>query len=224
MAEQTLTRRAENKRTTAKISPLPRPRLNRFPAWLSGPALVLLIAVGGAVIGSLGSQVVARLSGPQKSRLAKGSIATDRLVEIDNAMQVRDFSTALLLADEALRTFPGDPQFQAKRKRAEDELQNRFRYQTFQLAVSRQNYQAALALFDEMPADSAYKFKATQELKAVREQFIAEQLQLAQTAARLQQCEETRTFATAVLSVDNTNRAALDLVSDCAARKAEGPR
>lgn len=224
MAEQTLTRRSESKRATMKITPLPPPRSGRLPAWLSGPVLVVLIAVGGAAIGSLGSQVVARLSGPSRGRTlsaSKGSAATERLMEIENAMQLRDFSTALLLADEALRQLPGDPQFLAKRKRAEDEIQNRFRYQTFQLAISRQNYQAALSLFDEIPPDSAYKFKATQELKAVREQFIAEQLQHAQTAARLVQCDEARAFATAVLSLDNTNRSALDLINDCTSRKGE---
>lgn len=232
MAEQTLTRRSESKRVTMKMTPLPPPRLgSRLPAWLSGPALVALIAVGGAIIGSIGSQVVARLTqGPDKGSdkarrggIAKGTAATERIVEIEAALQGRDFASALLLAEEGMRYFPGEPQFQAKRKRADEEIQNRFRYQTFQLAISRQNYQAALALFDELPVDSSYKFKATQELKAVREQYIAEQLHLAQAAARLSQCDEARAFATSVLSLDNTNRPALSLISDCTRKSDAAP-
>lgn len=193
---------------------------------VSGGVLTLLIALGGAVLGSLGSQVVAFLTAERSAPagtpgraatglLSKAPTAGERLFEVDQALQTGEFGTALLLAEEGQRLFPGDPRFSGKQKRAEDEIQNRFRYQTMQAAIARLNFAAAVALFDEIPGDSAFKSKATGELASAREQYIAEQLRDGQAAVKLALCDEAKMSARAVLTLDSENAAARGLLAEC---------
>ena len=102
-----------------------------------------------------------------------------------------------------------------KRQRAEEEIQNRFRYQTLQTALTRQNFSAAMALFDEIQAASIFKFKAKEDLGSAREQYIAEQLRDGQVAAKLALRAEAKTSAQAVLTLDSSNAAARTLLADC---------
>lgn len=195
---------------------------------VSGGTLTILIALGGAVLGSLGSQVVAFFtSAAERSSnsavqgravsglLSKGATAPDRLLEIDQLLQSRDFGTALLFCEEGLRLYPGDTRFNAKRQRAEEEIQNRFRYQSMQSAIGRLNFAAAMALYEEISADSTFKLKATQELGSARDQYIAEQLRDGEAAAKLAQCSEAKACAQAVLNLDKDNAAARTLVAEC---------
>jgi hypothetical protein len=231
-ADKPLPKHLDQQRHTTKIARLPKAV---FGVKLSGGVLTVIIALGGAVLGSLGSQIVAYLtvdrqanstSGvgpggagtaghPVSGLLSKAGAAADRLQEIEQALQNRDFGTALLLSEEGLRLYPGDTQFNAKRQRAEDEIQNRFRYQTLQSAITRQNFVAALALYDEIPAESSFKLKATEDLGTAREQYIAEQLRDAQTAAKLAQCSEAKASAQAVLAVDSNNSPAKIVLAEC---------
>src|SRR3569832_1709755 len=99
MAEQLLSRRPENNRTTRKVEPISlRPR---SAPWYQRILLLAVIAVGGALVGHLGSQLMARLLSdrpPASALLGSGrsgviaslSAATsesDRLIEIDLHMQ-----------------------------------------------------------------------------------------------------------------------------------------
>lgn len=236
MAEQLLSRRPEKVRATTKVEPVP---LRGMQSWTSRPVMLVAVAVAGAVLGHLLSQIAAHwladrpttpsalrplaAHGERGAPLSVASSAADRMMEIERALDSRDFTLALLLTEEALLAFPGDTQFLAKRQRAEDELHNRFRYQTFQGAVSRQNYAAAMALFNEIPADSVMKFKATQDLRPVRDQYITEQLAAAQAAAKLGQCTEARTYAQAVLNLDSGNQDALTLSNQCGNNKPPPP-
>ena len=222
-ADKPLPKRADQQRNTTKVEPLPRP--GRFNLKVSGGVLTLLIALGGAVLGSLGSQVVAFLTAERTPSGTAGSAATgllsklttagERLFEIDQALQAGEFGTALLFAEEGQRIFPGDPRFAGKQKRAEDEIQNRFRYQTMQAAIARLNFAAAMALFEEIPADSAFKGRASQDLGKAREQYIAEQLRDGQAAAKLALCDEAKSCAQAVLTVDSDNTTARSLIAEC---------
>lgn len=194
---------------------------------VSGGTLTILIALGGAVLGSLGSQVVAFFTSAERSSnsaiqgravsglLSKGATAPDRLLEIDQMLQSRDFGTALLFCEEGLRLYPGDTRFNAKRQRAEEEIQNRFRYQSMQSAIGRLNFAAAMALYEEISADSTFKLKATQELGSARDQYIAEQLRDGEAAVKLALCSEAKACAQAVLNLDKDNAAARTLVAEC---------
>jgi hypothetical protein len=233
MAEQLLSRRPENNRTTRKVEPIP---LHAPPSrWYQRILLLLVIAVGGALVGHLGSQLTSRLlsdrtvaqpalpHGGVSAALSEAATVSDRLLEIDQHMGNRDFGTALLLCDEALAFFPGDSQLQGRRQHAEDELHNRFRYQMFEQAAARRNYAAALALFNEIPADSLYKFRATQELPSVRSHLVGERLTAAQTAVKLGQCNEARVYAEGVLALDSSSSSARAVLAQCPAPQAAAP-
>lgn len=227
MADQLLSRRAESKRTTRKVEP--HIQREKGQPWYHRVLLLTVIAVGGAMVGHLGSQLTARLiagrstqrhpgggeAGAASGLLSMATSVSERLLEIDQHMSTRDFGTALLLCDEALALFPGDNQLQGRRQHAEDELHNRFRYQMFQQAAARRNYAAALALFNEIPADSLYKSRATQELPSVRSHLVGEWLSTAQLAARLGQCAEARAYAAGVLALDKASASAHAVMEQC---------
>jgi hypothetical protein len=223
MAEQLLKRRPEQLRATTKVTPIPAP-----PSfWSSRNLIFVVIALGGALAGHLLSQLIAFAmsdrplrrgvgkGGERGAMLSTAGSAAERLTEVERALQSREFGAALLLAEEALRLYPADQQLQAKRQRAEDEMQNRFRFETFELAVSRHNDGAAMALFAEIPADSAFKFRAAQAVRAVRERLLTADLKAAQSAAKLSQCAEARSYAQAALTLDSGNQVALTLLQEC---------
>lgn len=234
MAEQLLSRRPENNRTTRKVEPISlRPRGG---PWYQRILILVVIAGGGALVGHLGSQLMARLltgrqpgaglagNGARPGVVASLSAATtvsDRLIEIDQHMQNRDFGTALLLCDEALWLFPGEGQLLARRQHAEDELHNRFRYQMFQSAAAKRNYSAALALFNEIPAESMYKTRAMQELPSVRSHAVGDWLASAQMAVKLGQCAEARVYAQGVLSLDSGSVPAKAIMDQCPSPRPE---
>lgn len=230
MAEQLLTRRPENNRTTRKVEPIP---LNRTsPPWYQRAIMLVLIAGGGAVVGHLGSQLTARLlagrsvavpmarpGGSAPTLLSAAPTLSERLIEIDQHLSGRDFGTAFLLCDEALLLFPSENQVLVRRQRAEDELHNRFRYQMFEQAATRRNYTAAVALYNEIPTDSTYKLRAMQELPAIRSHIVGEKLSAAQTAARLGECNEARLYANGVLAIDGSSLAARAVLEQCPANR-----
>jgi hypothetical protein len=227
MAEQLLSRRPESNRTTRKVEPISLIRPN--PPWYQRVVMLILIAGGGAVVGHLGSQLTSRLlSGrsvtlPQRpggvapSLLSAAPSLSERLIEIDQHLSGRDFGTALLLCDEALTMFPSENQVLVRRQHAEDELHNRFRYQMFEQAATRRNYTAAVALYNEIPADSTYKLRAMQELPALRSHIVGEKLSSAQTAAKLGECSEARLYAGGVLAIDGASLAARAVLEQCPA-------
>lgn len=232
MAEQLLSRRPESNRTTRKVEPIPLNRTN--PPWYQRAVMLVLIAGGGAVVGHLGSQLTARLlsgrtaatavgtarpGGPVPTLLSAAPTLSERLIEIDQHLSGRDFGTAFLLCDEALLLFPSENQVLMRRQRAEDELHNRFRYQMFEQAATRRNYTAAVALYNEIPADSTYKLRAMQELPAIRSHIVGEKLSAAQTAARLGECSEARLYANGVLAIDGSSVAARAVLEQCPANR-----
>jgi hypothetical protein len=229
MPEQLLSRRPEGKRTTRKVEPIaahPTP-------WYQRALILIAIAAGGALLGNLGSQLTAYLlirpSGPAtgaangSTLLSNAPSLAARLNQIDQHLASRDFGTALLLCDEALAIYFSNSQVQIRRQRAEGELHNRFRYQMFEQAAARRNYAASLALWSEIPADSTYKVRATQELPTVRSHFVGERLSDAQTAQRLGQCNEARTYADSVLAIDRASVAARAVLDQCGAGGGSAP-
>lgn len=236
MAEQLLSRRPENNRTTRKVEPIP---LNQTsPPWYQRIVMLVLIAGGGAVVGHLGSQLTARLlsgrsagaitalqqrPGGAPALLSAATTLSERLIEIDQHLAGRDFGTAFLLCDEALLLFPSENQVLVRRQHAEDELHNRFRYQMFEQAASRRNYTAAVALYNEIPSDSTYKLRAMQELPAIRSHIVGEKLSAAQTAAKLGECGEARLYANGVLAIDGSSLAARAVLEQCPAKAGAAP-
>ena len=94
--------------------------------------LVLLgVAVGGALLGQLGSSLFTSVSsrggGGSASVLTRAGSLPERQAEIDALLGNRDYGAALLLIDEALLRFPGDAGLAAQKRRVEEEIKNRFR-------------------------------------------------------------------------------------------------
>jgi serine/threonine-protein kinase len=137
------------------------------------------------------------------------------LGEVDRALDVQDWRTAVLRADHALRAHPGHLAAQEKRRRAEAEMENQFRYESFRGAVERKNNEAAMALYAEIPDSSVYKEKAREQAQRVRGEYIAAKLVEARAARRLGLCAEVKRLAQAVLSLDSTQEEALALESKC---------
>jgi hypothetical protein len=219
MPEQLLNRRSEAPRVTLKVQ-----RLAHEPAsspWPKRLLLLLAVAVGGALLGQLGSALVSRLlsgnsSGGAGSTLTRAATLNERLGEIDALLMSRDSGSALVLIDDALTRFPSDPQLNALRRRAEEELKNRFRYQAFEQLLAKRNFGGALALFEELSADSPYRQRAAQELPALRSRHIAEQFEAGQMAAKLGQCPEVKLIAARIQAIEPSHSGARELIESCA--------
>jgi len=193
-------------------------------SWLRTGALVLAVAVGGAAVGSLGSHLLARLtiqhggSGNTNKApllLLKAETPAGRLAEIDQALNLQDASTAVILCDEALRGSPGDPQLTARRKRAEEELLDRFRLEMLDQAISRRNYAAASALAEELSAASPLRTQAAARVQTVLAPFLNDLLAEADRAAKLSLCTEARALLSQVLQLEPQNSRAQQILSAC---------
>lgn len=211
-------------RETEEVEAVLRPRPSGL-RMLRGVALVSLTLV-------LLTLVVARLlpsrSTPERSPVSavtpppQESIG-QMLGEVDRALDVQDWRTAVLRADHALRVHPGHLPAQEKRRRAEMEMENQFRYESFRGAVERKNNEAAMALYAEIPDTSVYKEKAREQAQRVRGEYIAAKLTEARAARRLGLCAEVKRLAQAVLSLDSTQEEALSLESKCGGEEQRAP-
>ncbi len=100
-------------------------------------------------------------------------------------------------------------------KRAE--LRDRARYDSFRTAVGRSNYEAAFALFAELPTDSIYYGKAHDEAQRARDLYLFAKLSEARTARRLGMCQQVSRLVTTILAIDATDEEARILDAKCSA-------
>ena len=193
-------------------------------SWLRTGVLVVAVAIGGAAIGSLGSQLLARLTVQSANRgtvpkapllLLKSNTAAGQLAEIDQALLIHDSATAIILCDEALRGSPGDPQLMARRKRAEEDQLDRFRLDMIEQAISRRNYAAATALAEEISAASPQRAQATTRIQDVLTPFLDGLLSEADRAAKLSLCNEARALLSQVLQLHPQNSRAQEILASC---------
>lgn len=187
-------------------------------------ALVVIVALGGAAVGSLGSQLLAKLTlrqngtataGKPRLALLKSDTLEGRLAEVDQALAQHDASMALLLCEEALRQHPSDPQLLSRRKRAEEEQLDRFRFEMLDQAISRRNFAAALALADEISAGSPLRTQAQARIESVLTPFIQSLLDEAERAVKLSLCSEARTILSQVLQLQPQNSRAQEILAAC---------
>ena len=217
MAEQLLTRRSEAPRVTLKVQRVANPTTGS--PWPRRLLLLLGVAVGGAILGQLGSALLSSMLQGRGSNgssiVTRAASLAERQAEIDAVLLSRDASAALLLIDDALAHFPNDPQLVALRRRTEEDVRNRFRYQAFEQMIAKRNFPAALALFDELGNDSPYRHRASQELPALRARYIADQMEAAQAAAKLGLCSEARQLAGRVQALEPAHSGARTLNESC---------
>ena len=197
---------------------------SRERSWLRTGSLVVAVALAGAAVGSIGSQLLARLTMQPSARgatskapllLLRATTATGQLAEIDKALVANDAATALILCDEALRGSPGDPQLMARRKRAEEAQLDRFRLEMIEQAISRRNYAAATALAEEITAGSPLRAQALVKIQAVLEPFLDSLLAEADRTAKLSLCHEARSQLVQVLQLSPQNGRAQAILAAC---------
>lgn len=186
--------------------------------------LVLAVALGGAAVGSLGSQLLARFTMRSNGQPAgnkppvlvlRAETAEGRLAEIDQALTQHDASLALILCDEALRQSPGDAQILSRRKRAEDTQLDRFRLEMIEQAISRRNFAAAVAIAEDISAGSPIRAQASLRIQRVLDPFLSGLLDEADRAAKLSLCPEVRTILSQVLQLEPQNSRAQEILSAC---------
>ncbi|MCS6912401.1 MAG: protein kinase [Myxococcales bacterium] len=197
-----------------------RPPQSRGLVW----SLILGIPLA-AVVGMLVPQwLLGSSSGVPKAASVPSPADAQRLLgEIDRALDVQDWRTAVLRADQVLRTYPGHTSAQDKRHRAERELQNQLRFDSFRAALERRNTEAALALFAEIPEDSVYKQRARSDVQALRAEYVQSKLAEAEAARRLGLCSEVQRLTQAVLAMEPANEEAMALESRCESRSEPEP-
>lgn len=193
-------------------------------SWLRTGSLVVAVALAGAAVGSIGSQLLARLTMQHPVRgathkapllILRSTTLAGQLAEIDKALLAYDAATALILCDEALRGSPGDPQLMARRKRAEEAQLDRFRLEMIEQAISRRNYAAATALAEEITAGSPLRAQAMLKIQTVLDPFLDSLLAEADRAAKLALCTEARALLVQVLQLSPQNSRAQAILAAC---------
>ena len=176
LAKTTGCDRHSDARTTSQ-SPIEAPRvtlkvqrLSQEPApspMAQAPSPPLGGGGGGALLGQLGSAVVSRmLGGGNTGGAAIPHHATTCRApgRIDALLVNHDAGAALVLIDDG-GALSQQPQLTGLRRRADDELKNRFRYQAFeQLASPNWLWRRDCALRRISP-DSSYRHRASRELR-----------------------------------------------------------
>lgn len=159
--------------------------------------LVLVVAVGGAALGSLGSHLLARfaLRKDQSERkapvlLLRANSLPQSLAEIDRALGEQDSAVALVLCEEALRLYPGEPQLLSRRKRSAEVQLDRYRAEMLEQALERRNFVAAVALYDQMSVDSPVRLQVGQKIQVALPLLQQEVRRQVERATRWALCDE----------------------------------
>src|SRR6185369_708940 len=85
----------------------------------------------------------------------------------------------------------------------------------FRKAVSGEEPDDALARYEEIPADSIYKPRATSAVPDVKKLFVATHLALAEKARTDGRCDDSRGEVEKLLKVDPTHKRAREIARTC---------
>jgi pSer/pThr/pTyr-binding forkhead associated (FHA) protein len=180
--------------------------------------VVVVALVGGAVaLVKLGAH------GPeQKTDVQHGSPDTEAqvaklLLDADKAVKAEDWELAIAKCDEALKLDPTQDVARDKRQKAEAEKKNRAAYQQFLAAADKGDMDSGVASFGEIAEDSVYKPKAQERYNQVKKAYVRNHLDAARKAKGANRCDDARLHIEAVLSVDESNAEAQDIVKSCGA-------
>ena len=159
--------------------------------------------------------------------VAAGPSPAALLAEAKKAAQAENWEKAVSTIDLLLGRAAADPAAAAIRPGAAElkhkvDLERRSAeiFASFQQAVTAKEPDVALTRFDEIPAESVYKERATPALEDIKALFIAAHLELADAARTQGQCDEARAESEKILQVDPENRKAAEIVKKCRPRPA----
>ena len=116
---------------------------------------------------------------------------------------------------------------QVLRRRVDAERLGAMAFAEFDEAANTKNYAAAMARYDQIPADSVYKRRAKARYEEARTLLVAEHLSSAEQARSAGRCADVRTEAAAVARLDPKNTVGREMVRLCRPARPEaaaGPR
>jgi pSer/pThr/pTyr-binding forkhead associated (FHA) protein len=178
--------------------------------------VVLLLGVGGVVAWMKmgkgeGGGATAANDGDKTAKVAK------LLLEADKALKGEDWDAAIGKCEEALALDAGENLARDKKKKAESEKKAKSAYEGFVAAADKSDFDSAIASFGEIPEDSIYKQKSTEKYAQVKRGYVKMHLDAAKRAKNDHKCEDARQHVEAVLTVDESNADAQDIVKSCGA-------
>jgi len=180
--------------------------------------VVVVALIGGAValvkLGGHGTEPrgeTPRGGGDTEAQVAK------LLLDADKAVKTEDWELAIAKCDEALKLDPTQDVARDKRQKAEAEKKNRTAYQQFVAAADKNDMDSAVASFGEIAEDSVYKPKAGDRYLPVKKAYVRNHLEAARKAKSSNRCDDARQHIEAVLSVDDANSEAQDIIKSCGA-------
>jgi pSer/pThr/pTyr-binding forkhead associated (FHA) protein len=122
--------------------------------------------------------------------------ATKLLGDARTAIDASKWGEASNLANQVLKLDPGNAEARTLADQAKRELANSNLYSDFAAAAGRKQYEAAVAAFEEIPADSVYKNRARDGYDKLHTQFINDTQRQANSLAKNHKCKELDKLAT----------------------------
>ncbi len=122
--------------------------------------------------------------------------ATKLLGDARTAIDASKWGEASNLANQVLKLDPGNAEARTLADQAKRELANSNLYSDFAAAAGRKQYEAAVAAFEEIPADSVYKNRARDGYDKLHTQFINDTKRQANSLAKNHKCKELDKLAT----------------------------
>jgi pSer/pThr/pTyr-binding forkhead associated (FHA) protein len=182
-------------------------------------AIVLVVLIGGGIAlvklmskgGSGGSQTETPKSGDTEGQVAR------LLLEADKAMKSEDWKGAAGKCDEALKLDPSQELARDKRQKAEAEKKNLAAYNSFVQSAEKSDFDSAVASWGEVAEDSVYRQKGGDRYAQVKKSFVRTHLDAARRSKNGGKCEEARQHVEAVLTVDESNSEAAEIIKSCGA-------
>jgi hypothetical protein len=178
---------------------------------------IVLLGVGGAVVwmkmgkGEGGNGASTTTDGDKTAKVAK------LLLEADKALKGEEWDSAIAKCEEALALDAGENLARDKKKKAESEKKAKGAYEGFVAAADKNDFDSAIASYGEIPEDSIYKQKSTEKYAQVKRGYVKTHLDAAKRAKADHKCEDARQHVEAVLTVDESNADAQEIVKSCGA-------
>jgi pSer/pThr/pTyr-binding forkhead associated (FHA) protein/tetratricopeptide (TPR) repeat protein len=179
-------------------------------------AIIALVLAGGGFavfkyMGKGGGGDTPKPSGDTEGQVAR------LLLDADKAMKNEDWAGAVAKCDEALKLDPSQELARDKRQKAEAEKKNLAGYNSFVQSAEKSDFDSAVASWTEVAEDSVYRQKGADRYAQVKKSYIAFHIDAAKKSKGGGRCEEARQHVEAVLTVDESNRDAAEIIKSCGA-------
>jgi pSer/pThr/pTyr-binding forkhead associated (FHA) protein len=164
---------------------------------------------------------------PTPQRTApEGNTPAGLLAEAQQAVAVEDWERARAAIDR-MGSNVLDPivrrDAQVLRRRVDAERLGAMAFAEFDEAANTKNYVAAMARYDQIPADSVYKRRAKARYEEARTLLVADHLASAEQARAAGRCNDVRTEVAAVARLDPKNMVGREMVRLCRPARPEPP-